>query len=128
MRLWLVDPRIMCRQHLLGEHVECHAFVGTINKGVRVKGYLRDNLLQINMLAIRHEELAEEMKSRGYNHKSPLPELQIRYNDPTEIDRKRSLEELLRRCPRCRERYENANENEKQEGSEESTVTEANGF
>ena len=83
MRLWLVDPRIMCRQHLLGEHVECHAFVGTINKGVRVKGYLRDNLLQINMLVIRHEELAEEMKSRGYNHKSPLPELQIRYNDPT---------------------------------------------
>jgi len=106
MRLWLVDPSIMCRQHLLGEHVECHMFVGTINKGIKVEGYLKDNLLQINKLKSRHEELVHEMKKRGYNHKSPLPVLEIGYNDTTEIDQKRSLEELLRRCPRCRKRYE----------------------
>lgn len=24
MRMWMVDPTIMCRQHLLGEHYELH--------------------------------------------------------------------------------------------------------
>ena len=26
MRMWLVDPKFMCNQHLLGEHVEMHSF------------------------------------------------------------------------------------------------------
>ena len=45
MRMWMVDPKIMCRKHLLGEHVEHHMFVGTINKRISIVGYLRDNLL-----------------------------------------------------------------------------------
>ena len=33
MRMWMVDPQIMCRQHLLGEHTEMHMFVGTLKRG-----------------------------------------------------------------------------------------------
>lgn len=36
MRMWMVPPELMCRQHLLGEHVELHMFVGAINKGTSV--------------------------------------------------------------------------------------------
>jgi hypothetical protein len=29
--MWMVDPRIMCRNHLLGEHAEIHMFVWNID-------------------------------------------------------------------------------------------------
>lgn len=31
MRMWMVDPKIMCRKHLLGEHLELHMLAGCIN-------------------------------------------------------------------------------------------------
>lgn len=111
MRQWMVDPKIMCRKHLLGEHVEHHMFVGTINKGLSMTGYLEGNLLEILSLHERHAELVKEMGARGYNHRSGLPG--VRYAGSWEdvnkkIDRPASLKELLRRCPECRARYEEA--------------------
>ena len=110
MRMWMVDPRIMCRKHLLGEHVEHHMFVGTINKGISVVGYLRDNLLEPLSLLTRHVELVREMESRGYKHKSELLSVDLSRMTFeqffTKIDREKSLAELIRRCPECRARYE----------------------
>jgi hypothetical protein len=37
--MWMVDPRQMCRQHLLGEHNELHMFAGTMRKGIGLAGY-----------------------------------------------------------------------------------------
>jgi len=65
----MVDPRILCRQHLLGEHAELHMFIGALGRGLSVKGYLEKNLLEIHNLHGRHEELVREMKRRGYKHK-----------------------------------------------------------
>lgn len=110
MRQWLVDPRIMCRKHLLGEHVEHHMFVGTINKGGSMTGFLENNLLEPLSLTARHQELVAEMTRRGYNHKSPLPSFEQFGYEHVVIDREASLQELLRRCPDCRQRSE---ENEK---------------
>lgn len=111
MRMWLVDPKIMCRQHLLGEHVELHMFVGTIQKGISLAGYLRDQLLEPQSLKCRHLELIAEMEARGYNHKSPLPEIELKELAPGvwEIDRAKSQAELLRRCPACLARFEMQN-------------------
>lgn len=120
MRMWMVDPRIMCRQHLLGEHVEHHMFVGSIAKGLDMTGYLKLNLLEPASLFKRHEELVEEMGKRGYNHKSPLlcppcapvvPErvyigVERVWSIGVKVDRDASLAELLRRCPECRARAE----------------------
>jgi hypothetical protein len=87
-------------------------FVGTVNKGISVAGYLRDNLLEPASLAKRHHELALEMSKRGYKHKSPLPliELELIYNSggnvwDIEIDKEAALKELLRRCPDCAARH-----------------------
>ena len=112
MRMWMVNPKIMCRKHLLGEHVEHHMFVGTINKGIALDGYLKNNLLEMESLHSRHLELATEMESRGYNHKSLLPS--VSYTGPLDaieqkVDRESALKELLRRCPDCRARYEEIN-------------------
>lgn len=103
MRLWMVDPRIMCRKHLLGEHVECHMFVGAINKGTSIRGYLEKGILEIHSLNRRHDALAREMKRRGMRHKSPLPKFPVLVEG--KVNGKSSLKELLRRCPDCRERH-----------------------
>lgn len=110
MRMWMVDPKIMCRKHLLGEHVEHHMFVGTINKKISITGYLRDNLLEPLSLLTRHAELVREMEARGYNHRSELLSVDLSgmtfEQFHTKIDREKSLAELIRRCPECRARYE----------------------
>jgi hypothetical protein len=103
----MVDPKIMCRKHLLGEHVEHHMFVGTINKKISIVGYLRDNLLEPESLHDRHDALVTEMKARGYNHKSPLDTVVWwpREIPQVKIDKDSALKELLRRCPECRANY-----------------------
>jgi hypothetical protein len=101
----MVTPRIMCRQHLLGEHVEIHMFIGTINKGKSVKGYLKKGLLEVHNLYSRHEELVEEMKRRGYRHCSDVDKKWRTAEKLGNVDKKKSLEELLNRCPRCKQRY-----------------------
>ena len=110
--MWCVDPEIMCRNHLLGEHFETHMFLSHINSGKGFRGYVTGNKLEVLSLVNRHDELVEEMKRRGYNHKSPIdePDLRLVRNDQEEyidgcIDTKKSLKELLGRCDKCRERY-----------------------
>ena len=110
MRQWLVDPKIMCRKHLLGEHVEHHMIIGSITKKKNINGFLKNNLLEPKSLQRRHQELADEMESRGYTHKSPLVDDCVQRLTATQrnwvIDKDDALKELLRRCPKCRERYD----------------------
>lgn len=105
MRMWMVNPRVMCRQHLLGEHVEHHMFVGSINKGLAMTGYIEKNLLEPMSLSDRHAALVEEMERRGYNHKSPLPPADIDYLPFSEkfakVDIQSAQEDLRSRCPEC---------------------------
>jgi Zn-dependent M32 family carboxypeptidase len=103
--MWMVNPSIMCRQHLLGEHAEIHMFIGTINRKKSVKGYLQKGLLEVHNLFFRHNELVEEMKKRGYKHHS---EVEVEWKTARKagfIDRKPNLEELINRCSNCKTRY-----------------------
>lgn len=75
MRIWDLDPSLLCRDHLLGEHRELHAIWSILihNK----KGYSRhpETLRwkgKLKALYTRHELLIREMRARGYNHKSLL--------------------------------------------------------
>jgi len=70
-----------------------------------VKGYLEKGLLEVHNLYDRHEELVEEMKRRGYRHCSDVDEKQKSAERLGVIDREKNLEELLKRCPRCKRRY-----------------------
>ena len=106
MRQWLVDPILLCRQHLLGEHVEHHMFVGTITKGISVNGYLRDGLLEPETLYSRHAQLVNEMTRRGYNHKSPLLHVDTSHLPKGKIDIDRNIVDLKRRCKECAMRIE----------------------
>lgn len=106
--MWMVDPKFMCRKHLLGEHVELHMFVSHINAGKRVTGYIWSNCLEPRSINKRHSEIVREMKRRGYNHNSPLPKVKLskvrRDFRNIKVNRKLSLIDLLLRCEDCCER------------------------
>ena len=101
----MVNPRIMCRQHLLGEHVEIHMFIGTINRNKSVKGYLQKGLLEVHNLYARHADLVEEMKRRGYNHCSKVNEKWKFVEELGAIDREKNVNDLVNRCSKCKSRY-----------------------
>jgi hypothetical protein len=98
--MWNVDPRILCRKHLLGEHVECHMFAGSIKKGIKIKGYVDNGLIETHNLKSRHDLLAEEMVKRGYNHFTPLHF--ISENVIGKIDSEANIKDLYNRCEECR--------------------------
>ena len=104
MRMWMVEPDLLCRKHLMGEHVELHMLVGSLNKGKSVKGFVRDGLIEVHSARDRHEQLAVEMLRRGYNHKSPLPEFDSFIAGSVNVSD--NIEELKKRCTECRERIE----------------------
>jgi len=103
MRMWMVNPAGMCRQHLLGEHVECHMFLATFLAGKSLAGYVRNGLLELVRLKTRHDQLAAEMRRRGYRHASPL-EPGRRLPALGRVDAAAARRELARRCRRCRRR------------------------
>lgn len=111
MRQWMVNPKIMCQKHLCGEHVEHHMFIGSMIRQKSIRKYIDYNLLEPLSLLKRHDELVKEMLNRKYNHKSPLiiPKDLLSYLSVSDInniiDRKKSLMDLIQRCPTCFKLY-----------------------
>ena len=75
MRIWDIPPDKLCRNHLLGDHNELHAMWNILTQGK--KGYANHPETKrwkgkLKALFSVHEEIAQEMLVRGYNHKSPL--------------------------------------------------------
>jgi len=101
MRMWMVPPRLMCKQHLLGEHGEIHKHRHNFVKGHSIEG--RRGQIEPESMQTRHDELAEEMLRRGMNHKSPyeLPDLSHYDLDGFVVDVESSYEDLVGRCEEC---------------------------
>jgi hypothetical protein len=75
MRIWDIPPRVLCRQHLLGEHRELHAIWAVMTQ--QKQGYARHTATtrwqgKLAALYKRHTHLVREMIRRGYAHYSPL--------------------------------------------------------
>lgn len=104
--MWMALPRKMCDQHLLGEHVELHMFVGTLQRKRKINGFISNDLLEPLKIKERHSALAEEMKTRGFDHKSPLPKFNINYlpkeQQRHKINKANSRKILLKRCKNCK--------------------------
>lgn len=113
MRMWMADPRKMCRQHLLGEHLELHMFAGALKKGLSLDGYVDNNLLEAKSIVKRHSEIAAEMQRRGWKHHSPLKNVNLKSAPKkvlnSRIDRKAALRDLMKRCRLCRRQLQNGN-------------------
>jgi len=104
----MCDPKILCRQHLLGEWRELYTFVGVLKRKTRIDGYINNNLLEPGSIHKRWCELRKEMIRRGYNPRDcidipAIDHLKEEYRS-YKIDREISLRDLLNRCEYCKHR------------------------
>jgi len=99
----MMNPKMLCRKHLLGEHFELHKHRHLFEKGQSIAG--RKGQIEPLRMQERHDILVAEMLARGMNHKSPYtqPSLQ-KYKDIEKfvVDVNVSIQDLLDRCPTCR--------------------------
>lgn len=110
-RMWGVNPRILCQNHILGEHREMHQVKGTVEKHDHgesiLEGLADTNAIDTTLIKERHDELVEEMRRRGWDgHSTPMEEINNQYDGIGQIDIDENLTLLLERCDDCKERFE----------------------
>ena len=102
MRMWMLNPNLMCSQHISGEHNEITKTKPSFEKSHSIKGRLYPTtLIEPAKMKKRHDRLAQFL-----NHNSPYempdlfcyPEGQLK----AKVDKWQSLCELYRRCSKCR--------------------------
>ena len=109
MRMWGIEPKFLCVNHLLGEHNEIHKhrhnFIKQHSIAKRIFPVVQ---IEPENMKKRHDELAEEMLKRGYNHMSPYEQPELSHLKPEEryakINKSISFSDLINRCPKCKER------------------------
>lgn len=100
MRMWNVDPSKMCRQHLLGEHLEMHMFIGAVKAGKSLQGYIDNKLVDPQQIKQRHDTLVQEMKYRNYFHNSPI-DFDCSQLPIGTVNIHESIDILHSRCDKC---------------------------
>lgn len=120
MRMWMVDPKILCKNHLLGEHRELHLLCGALRHKHSIDGYLIGGLLDPRYLRSRHQDLVTEMSRRGYSDFTPMQVPDFSYlnldHEPCYVNSQHALRDLLSRCDNCRKRYQDLCEEVKTDG------------
>ncbi len=110
MRMWQIDPKLLCKKHLLGEHYEIHKHKHNFEKHHSISGRISPIvLIEPQNMKIRHDELVKEMIQRGYNHNSPyeLPDLSYLPDNQryAKADAGYNIADLFDRCSECYQRY-----------------------
>lgn len=104
--MWMLNPKFMCRQHLIGEHGEIHKAIGNLRRSGRwAKNLIAKGYLEPQNFRKRHDELEEEMLRRGYKHFSPLTKYKFSESLYGKIDRKKALKDITERCEECRKNF-----------------------
>lgn len=110
MRMWMINPNILCKKHLIGEHGEIHKHRHNFVKQHSITGRIFPVVqIEPRSMLIRHDQLVKEMLRRGYNHNSPYKMPDISYLSElvqnVKVDLNIALSDLLNRCNECRKRY-----------------------
>lgn len=69
-----------------------------------VRGHAKRGQFQLSKAEPRHDELVDEMKSRGMNHDSPFDYDLSDYSDIGYVDPHANLVDLYNRCDECADR------------------------
>jgi hypothetical protein len=90
-----------------------HMFLGHFKLRKQIKGFINSNAVEPYRLSSRHEVLVNEMLNRGMKHNSVLTvgtELNylIDEDKAVQVNRKVSFLELIKRCPNCNRRFQDA--------------------
>lgn len=109
MRMWMIEPSLLCNKHLLGEHGEIHKHKHNFVKKHNIRGrILPIAQIEPSSMQVRHDDLAAEMAGRGMNHRSPYEMPDISYLEPiyreAKVDINNSKKDLCSRCAECKRR------------------------
>lgn len=110
--MWMIEPNLLCRKHLLGEHGEIHKHRHNFVKHHKIDRRISP-IVQIEPMSMgkRHDDLAKEMIKRGYNHNSPYIQPDISYlkkeQQEATVDIDLSYLDLSSRCPECLKNIKN---------------------
>jgi len=103
--MWMIDPKNLCRQHLLGEHGEIHKHKHNFEKKHKITNRIKKNQIEPASMKTRHDELVCEMIRRGYNHHSPydMPDISYlsEYEKNYKVDINLSKIDLQKKCKNC---------------------------
>lgn len=106
MRIWDLEPKYLCRQHLLGEHRELHAIWAILTKNKKGYSHHPETLRwqgKLKALYLRHEKILKEMKRRGYKEATPLDKKLAKGKSRQDffINSKKEQRQLLKKkkCP-----------------------------
>jgi hypothetical protein len=112
--MWMVDPKLLCNNHLLGEHNEIHKHRHVFIKNWKITNRVNSGNVQIEPRSMksRHDELALEMYRRwNKQHASMYEQPDIskysEYERNVKVDIKKSLNDLCLRCEKCKNNIEN---------------------
>lgn len=110
MRMWTIDPKLLCQTHLFGEHFEIHLHRHNFVKRHSILGRVYPIVfIEPQNMKLRHDELVKEILARGKNHNSPyeLPDLSHLPDNQryAKVDLSYNLSDLFDRCSDCHKRY-----------------------
>jgi len=110
--MWMIDPILLCRKHLLGEHGEIHKHRHNFVKKHRIDKRISPVVqIEPGSMEKRHDDLAKEMINRGYNHKSPYQQPDISHlpfeQQTSTVNLDISYGDLIERCPDCARNIKN---------------------
>jgi hypothetical protein len=117
MRMWMIDPTLLCNKHLLGEHGEIHKHKHSFVKKHNIRGRIIP-IVQIepSSMQVRHDALATEMAARNMNHQSIYEMPDISYLDTVYkeaiVDIAESIIDLTTRCAECARRINGQTRND----------------
>lgn len=105
----MIEPKLLCKNHLLGEHNEIHKHRHNFVKKHSIKNRIIKGQIEPSSMEKRHDELAKEMIRRGYNHKSPykMPDISHlnEFEKTFKVDKNKSIKDLHNRCKKCKKLY-----------------------
>jgi hypothetical protein len=109
--MWMINPSLLCNKHLIGEHGEIHKHRHVFEKQYSVSGRISPVVqIQPQDMEKRHNELAKEMISRGFNHNSPYTQPDISYlpekDRYAKVNLRQSKKDLMQRCFECNQRIQ----------------------
>jgi hypothetical protein len=102
MRMWMIEPKLLCKNHLLGEHFEIHKAVGNLkHTGKWAMALVNKGYLEPQNFMKRHDMLVKEMLRRGYNHNSPLDLGKVKL-PKGKVNTRKSISDLKAKGCECR--------------------------
>ena len=112
MRMWMANPKCMCKKYLNTEHYELHILFGSIKKNPNnntIKTLTERGYIEPKSIYDRHEELVKELLKRNIKHNSPMDynEFKEAFNKLSQevkkgiIDKKKSSLILFKKCNEC---------------------------